>query len=240
MSEFKETRWAEQEYVGKYLEDADNTILERQRLLRIIISFYDFFGCGRKGLNVLDLGCGDGALVDTLLRHDPTLSATMVDGSEDMLASARKRFKGNDRLNYIGASFQELIESDTELPKFDLVVSSLAIHHLLIDEKKALFRYIHDHLKDGGGFINVDVVTSPADKIEEWYLRLWKEWVLERPNGEGNRERIEGMITKHKAEEHHHTLDPLLPQLEALKEIGFKGVDCFYKYGIFAVFGGEK
>lgn len=43
-----------------------------------------------------------------------------------------------------------------------------------------------------------------------------------------------------KAEEHHDTLDPLQGQLTALTEIGFNSVDCFYKYGIFAVYGGEK
>ena len=29
-------------------------------------------------------------------------------------------------------------------------------------------------------------------------------------------------------------------QINALKEIGFREVDCYYKYGIFAVFGGRK
>jgi hypothetical protein len=36
------------------------------------------------------------------------------------------------------------------------------------------------------------------------------------------------------------TLDPLVPQLNALRSIGFENVDCFYKYGIFAMFGGSK
>jgi tRNA (cmo5U34)-methyltransferase len=29
-------------------------------------------------------------------------------------------------------------------------------------------------------------------------------------------------------------------QLEALQSVGFKDVDCYYKYGIFAIFGGKK
>ena len=28
--------------------------------------------------------------------------------------------------------------------------------------------------------------------------------------------------------------------IAALKEAGFQNVDCFYKYGIFSVFGGRK
>ncbi|MGZ7117956.1 MAG: hypothetical protein ACXVHS_11035, partial [Methanobacterium sp.] len=34
--------------------------------------------------------------------------------------------------------------------------------------------------------------------------------------------------------------DTLISQLNALKLIGFKNVDCYYKYGIFAIYGGQK
>jgi len=34
--------------------------------------------------------------------------------------------------------------------------------------------------------------------------------------------------------------DVLEEQLNALKEHGFKDVDCFYKYGIFSVYGSKK
>ena len=32
----------------------------------------------------------------------------------------------------------------------------------------------------------------------------------------------------------------LVEQLRLLEDIGFRDVDCFYKYGIFALFGGTK
>jgi tRNA (cmo5U34)-methyltransferase len=34
--------------------------------------------------------------------------------------------------------------------------------------------------------------------------------------------------------------DTLKNQMDTLREIGFKDVDCFYKYGIFSMFGGRK
>jgi tRNA (cmo5U34)-methyltransferase len=34
--------------------------------------------------------------------------------------------------------------------------------------------------------------------------------------------------------------DTLDDQLNALKSIGFSSVDCYYKYGIFTVYGGKK
>ena len=32
----------------------------------------------------------------------------------------------------------------------------------------------------------------------------------------------------------------LVEQLHVLTEIGFNDVDCFYKYGVFAIIGGTK
>ncbi|NOY65253.1 MAG: class I SAM-dependent methyltransferase, partial [Nitrospirae bacterium] len=29
-------------------------------------------------------------------------------------------------------------------------------------------------------------------------------------------------------------------QLDALRETGFKEVDCYYKYGVFAIYGGRR
>lgn len=34
--------------------------------------------------------------------------------------------------------------------------------------------------------------------------------------------------------------DTLENQLKLLKSTGFKNVDCYYKYGIFSVYGGQK
>ena len=34
--------------------------------------------------------------------------------------------------------------------------------------------------------------------------------------------------------------DTLDDQLNALKNMGFHEVDCFYKYGIFSIYGGRK
>lgn len=34
--------------------------------------------------------------------------------------------------------------------------------------------------------------------------------------------------------------DTLDNQINALKEVGFKEVDCFYKYGVFTMYGGKK
>ena len=109
-----------------------------------------------------------------------------------------------------------------------------------MDEKKAIFRSIYSHLDTDGYFLNIDAVLAPAKALERWYLLLWKEWIDERKTFlkiEGNY--FEEIIQRYKdlVENKPDTLDA---QIGALKFIGFKDVDCFYKYGIFTMYGGKK
>lgn len=141
MTEFDETNWAKAAFSKEYAEDADIFILERRRLLEILKSFYGNFLAGKKN-NILDLGCGDGILTGELLEIDNSISAILVDGSDDMLRRAKGRFKKNDGVRFVKAGFQELMKEDLLPESFDFIVSSLAIHHLDKGEKNSLFAYL--------------------------------------------------------------------------------------------------
>ncbi|MBI3354997.1 MAG: methyltransferase domain-containing protein, partial [Nitrospirae bacterium] len=106
MTEFNKSKWANAEFTQEYRDNADVYIVERRRLLEIMKSFYSYF-LGNKGYNtVLDLGCGDGIITQELLTVDKSLSATLFDGSADMLNKARERLKEVKNIQYIHASFQ--------------------------------------------------------------------------------------------------------------------------------------
>ncbi|MFA4911072.1 MAG: class I SAM-dependent methyltransferase [Desulfobacteria bacterium] len=240
MTEFDKTRWSAKDFAYEYLETADIRILERRRLLEVLKSFYRYFLGDKQQSTVLDMGCGDGILIHELLKIDGSISATLIDGSEDMLNKARERLAGFKNIHFIKASFQELLYKDIPLPDFGFVVSSLAIHHLAMNEKKSIFNYIYSHLREGGYFVNTDVILSPTEALEKWYLELWKEWIIENQTVLKLESKYEDIISKHTEKEHHSKLDILTDQLNGLKDVGFKDVDCFYKYGIFAMYGGRK
>ena len=240
MTEFDKSRWAEKDFAHEYLETADIRILERRRMLEVLKSFYRYFLGDKQQNAVLDLGCGDGILIHELFKIDDSISATLVDGSKDMLDKAKARLTGFKNTHFIKASFQELLQVDMQLPDFDLVVSSLAIHHLTMNEKSSIFNYIYSHLKEGGYFVNTDVILPPTETLEKWYLELWKEWIIKRQTALKLEGRYEDVINNHIEKEHHSKLDTLTNQLNGLKDAGFKDVDCFYKYGIFAVYVGRK
>ncbi len=153
---------------------------------------------------------------------------------------AKERLAGFRDIRFIKASFQELLSADIQLPDFGFTVSSLAIHHLTMSEKKSFFNYIYSRLDKGGYFVNIDVILSPTEALEGWYLKLWQEWIIEKKTVlelEGDYSYI---IRNYQESNHYNKLDTLTDQLNALREAGFKDVDCFYKYGVFSMYGGKK
>ncbi|MCL4536226.1 MAG: class I SAM-dependent methyltransferase [Nitrospirae bacterium] len=240
MTEFNKSNWAKAEFSQEYRDNADIYIVERRRLLEILKSFYKHFLCNKQQKKVLDLGCGDGIITHELFKVDNSISATLVDGSEDMLDKAKERLRAFKNINFIRASFQEILEKNILQQTFDFVVSSLAIHHLTMEEKIALFKKIHSCLNAGGHFMNIDVILAPVENLEHWYMTLWKEWIDERKRSlgiEGNY--FDDIIDRYKNNKDNKP-DTLEDQMNALKGIGFRNVDCFYKYGIFTIYGGEK
>lgn len=241
METFGDSSWAKEDFSNKYLERADIYIVERRKMFGIVASFFGHFFEGRKGISLLDLGCGDGVFTEELLKIDDRISATLVDGSEAMLQSARQRLEAYHCVHFIKASFQEILENWTELPEVDLCLSSQAIHHLEMKDKASLFRYICEHVKADGCFVNVDVVRAPSSEVQEWYFAIWKDWMGEM----FGRFRIDDelpqdIVRSYEDPASMNRPDTLEAQLEALRDAGFRDVDCYYKHGIFAIFGGRK
>ena len=240
MTEFDKTNWANSDFSKGYRENADIFIVERRRMLAIVRSFYAQFVRDGAPKAVLDLGCGDGIVTAALAEADVSIDATLVDGSEPMLDKARERLLGLTNARYVRSSFQDLLRNDTLDREFDLIVSSLAIHHLAMDEKAALLRLVHAHLKHGGRFVNIDVVLAPSDPLEQWYLELWRDWIVEQQRTYGVPDgKFDHLVKQYKDLEENKP-DTLDDQLDALRIIGFSDVDCYYKYGIFTIYGGRK
>ena len=239
MTDFNNTRWADQEFAKQYRDNADIYIVERQRMFGIMQSCIRHFFSGKKEIRILDLGCGDGIVTRNVLDVDNSISATLVDASADMLDKARERLKGVEKIDYIKTSFQEIIENGLPVKGYDLVVSSMAIHHLTMHEKKEFFRAINAHLRTGGHFINIDVVL-PSETLDGWYMKLWEEWMDEkRAELKAYDEASGDVIARYKngAENQPDTIED---QLGVLRSAGFRDADCYYKYGIFVVYGGTK
>ncbi len=84
------------------------------------------------------------------------------------------------------------------------------------------------------------MILAPSEKLEQWYLSLWRDWIDERMQSLGlNEGQFESVIDGYK-DNRDNKPDTLDSQLDALRSAGFSDVDCYYKYGIFMVFGGKR
>lgn len=79
-----------------------------------------------RGLNVLDIGCGDGVLLERIARSKPS-HATGVDLNEDAIAYARKKTEHIPHLTFFSGSATALPVADHS---FDTIVCSEVIEHL--------------------------------------------------------------------------------------------------------------
>lgn len=117
---------------------------------------------------VLELGVGTGETARRVLALHADASWTAIDASEAMLGRARELLPGADL---------RLSRLEDPLPEgpFDLVVSSLVVHHLDGPGKQDLFRRVFDVTRV---FVLGDVVVpdDPAD------AQIEIDWVVDLPD----------------------------------------------------------
>ncbi len=241
MGDFRHSNWADESFADNYLEKADVFIPERNKMFELLASIYKHLNGDRKGLSVCDLGCGDGAATKALLQHDDSICATLVDASESMLDKAKVNLSQYNSPTFIRGSFENLLDGKVDTGKHNTFISAQAIHHLTLKEKSSLFGLIFSRLRSPGLFINIDVVLPPSGEIEELYFNFWSEGMRKMADiADMDEFDPLDVIKQYKSPESSNRPDTLHDQLDALRASGFTNVDCYYKNGIFAVFGGQK
>ncbi len=182
-------------------------------------------------IDILDLGAGTGLFSSHVLAKYPRARFVLYDVADKMLDVARDRFQSClPQFEFVVGDYRSLkVTRD-----FDLVISSLSIHHLTDDEKQALFRSIHGVLRKPGLFINIDQIRAETACLRDVY---WNYWLAHVRGRESSEERIQESIDRRKA----YDRDALLiDQLQWLKDAGFVNVDCVYKDFFVGVFVAMK
>jgi tRNA (cmo5U34)-methyltransferase len=178
---------------------------------------------------ILDLGAGTGLLTSYIYKRYPHGHFTLLDLSEKMLKIAKDRFRNAPNFSYVVADY---MKHDFE-ESFDLIVSSLSIHHLKHQDKEILYQKIYTLLNPGGIFLNADQVLGPNPTNEAEYQRNWMEKIHVGSLSEAEKQIIYDRMQLD---------DPatLEDNLNWLKKIGYEDVDVFYKYYNFCILYGKK
>lgn len=203
--------------VPRYLEMLDNMFLYLEE---------DF-----SPKRILDLGCGTGNLTQKILQHFPEAEIDALDLSEDILAESRKRFAKVPNIRYIQADFKTM-----HLPpgSYDLVMSSIAIHHIEDPFKIKPYKEVYQALCSNGLFIFADQTRGITDKIYLKNISCWKEEAFKLGSTEENWK----MWMDHQDAHDFHS--PVGWHLDQLEKAGFKQTDLLSKYLMWAVIWAKK
>jgi tRNA (cmo5U34)-methyltransferase len=158
---------------------------------------------GVEACEILELGIGTGETARRILGRHPGAHLTAIDSSPEMLEHARRAFPDSDL---------RLSRLEDPLPPgpFDLVVSTLCVHHLDADAKRDLFCRIAHILRAGGHFVLADIVVP--ERKEDVVAPI--DWIMDRP-------------------------DSLSDQLEWLRDAGFEA-NATWKFKDLAVISSTR
>ena len=119
----------------------------------------------KKGMKVLDVGCGTGIHLDMYRRFNCNLYG--IDTSPSMLNVARSRLGNNAEL-HLGEATQMPYEKAT----FDLVLCTLVLHEMDQLTRNLVLSEIRRVLKKDGHILLVDYHTGHVRPIKGWITKL--------------------------------------------------------------------
>jgi tRNA (cmo5U34)-methyltransferase len=203
--------WSESAWAQRYLRERDD-LPHRMEGFAVLMEFLP--AAPRR---VLDLGTGDGFTLGLVRGAYPDAEGVGVDFSAEMLALARERFAGDPDVQIVEHNLDDPLPN---LGRFDLVVSSFAIHHCVDERKRALYGEVFSVLEPGGRFLNLEHVDSATPQLHVDFLAA---------------------IGKTPAEDDpSNKLVAVETQLRWLRAIGFAQVDCHWKWREIALLAGVK
>jgi ubiquinone/menaquinone biosynthesis C-methylase UbiE len=231
--------WKQAGVAAAFLNERSLSIPDRPRQLEVLLRVLR----RRPPRRVLDLGCGDGLLLATVLETFPNAAGVALDFSPPMLEQARQRLAAfSDRAQTAEADLQSPDWRRAAPGPFDAVVSGFAIHHLTHDRKRALYAEIFDLLTPDGVFVNCEHVSSPSAEIEKLFDdamadHLWQRRT-ERCEVVSRDQVLHEFLTR--PDRAANICASVEDQCQWLRDIGYREVDCFWKYFELAIFGGSK
>ena len=184
-----------------------------------------------KPKRILELGCGTGNLSELIVKTYPKSEKVLVDISEEVLSHCKNRLEDNNRIEYCRADINEL---DFPVDSFDLIVSSITIHHLKHHEKELLFRKAFSWLTNKGVFTYSDQFAGVTKEIYDNHMKLWYQFALNSGCTEDEWE----LWMKHQNEHDYHAT--AIDQISWLKKANFNSIDITWRYLLWTVITARK
>ncbi|KQC04982.1 MAG: hypothetical protein APR53_09260 [Methanoculleus sp. SDB] len=177
-------------------------------------------------ITVLELGSGTGYVTEQILRKNPDAEITCIDMTPEMLSIARKKptLAG---VAFLEGDFRDVWPDG----QFDVVITTLCLHHLPDADRATIVRRIHTSLNNGGRFINGDVFKPDHAWEEAIYSTRWGRYMTDHGLSEPE---AEGMLAKR--EKSYGFIDTFEQYRQKLIDAGFGRIFFPYHYDFYGVF----
>jgi tRNA (cmo5U34)-methyltransferase len=222
--------WKEQDRVDEYISRTDDQQDDRDAVFTLMCSLIPQLKEAKA--KILDIGSGHGPVITAVLDYFPNSTGIGLDISEPMMTIGSERMaRFGERFRYIMGDFGEgrLPQEIVDAGPYDIIVSARAIHHLASPEMGRLYQQIHDNLRSGGSFFNIDEASAPDQYLEELFRSIRRGGVAV-PYGTRMAPNRGGHSYKATVAEH----------FDHLEKAGFLSVECFWKRLNIALMGGYK
>ncbi|MBA3768237.1 MAG: class I SAM-dependent methyltransferase [Acidobacteria bacterium] len=216
-------------YFGSMAESYDSLIRRAvPRYDEMLVRLVDYLP--RSASNIMELGCGTGNLSLALAERYPEASLTFLDAAPEMLATTSARLEraypsSVGRTRFVESVFEKI---DSRLGTFDLVTSSISLHH--VADKESLYKNIYALVEPGGTFRFSDQLRGGSVAIHELNWRRWLEFCRSPENC--SEEEVASLL-EHAAAHDHYT--PLQEHFRLLRIAGFTKLDCVWRNLIWGI-----
>jgi tRNA (cmo5U34)-methyltransferase len=218
-------------FYGLLAGDYDDAILRCvPRYFEMLDAILGYVPAGSKSQRILELGSGSGHLTRRIRKAFPDAEIYAIDLSREMLIKCQETTDPS-RLQLLRMDFENLSFAPDF---FDLVVSSISIHHIDHPAKQKLFRQVFQCLRPGGVLAYSDQFAGDTDEIYRKHMEAWKKEAAAL--GASAQEWAAWM--QHQEDHDHHA--SLRDQLAWLQKAGFAGIDCVWRYLLWTVMVAER
>ncbi len=227
--------WKSDEHIAQWVASADERERHRRDQRRLLAELLPLDQ--QAAFTFIDLGAGTGAAARVVLDAYPNATAVLADFSPQMMdegAKALAPYAG--RYRYVELDLAHGTWPEAMPAQVPAVISSLCVHHLPDDRKRSLFAEILDRLTPGGWYLNYDVVAAGDPVVGE----AWERAGDRRDPAAAEARHHRTPEQQRRYENHVRYMIPLAPQLQFLAEVGFEGVDVYWKQLDAVIYGGRR
>ena len=194
---------------------------------------------------VVELASGEGQLADALLSLFPKATITALDLSESMRAATAQRLARHGERGAVAAFDMSKSDWYDRLSGADVVLSSLCIHHLTADQKRALFTAVSGRLTARGALLIADLIRPQRGEARELFAATWSASVAAQSQALAGDDSLGKLFDGEEWNWYRHPdafdkPSPLFDQLHWLHQSGFRVADVFWMQAGHAVYGGYK